>query len=106
MTHRSVIRKGKGRGFLRYETPNGGLKEVKADYERLECVGDRVLGLVVVQALYERKKKASEGNITTQFHTLVSRDKVHHYCRYVEKRSLPVQFGVLGRHLRAGALNY
>lgn len=105
MTHRSVMIRGKGRGFPCYETADGGLKEVKANYERLECVGDRVFGLVVVQALYERKKKATEGNISTQFHTLVSRDKAHHYCRYGRKFSLFAWFGVSSRHLGPEKLN-
>lgn len=45
----------------------------KADhYERLEFLGDRVLGLVVAEWLYERFPEEPEGNLSRRFNALVS----------------------------------
>jgi ribonuclease III len=41
-------------------------------YQRLEFLGDRVLGLVVADILLERFPKASEGELSLWFHRLVS----------------------------------
>jgi ribonuclease III len=44
-----------------------------ANYERLEFLGDRVLGLVVARWLYERFPDEPEGNLSRRFNTLVDR---------------------------------
>lgn len=95
MTHRSVMTKGKGFLSPQYETDDRDLKEVKSHNEVLECVGDRVFGLVVVQALFESAERATEGSISQHFHKLVSRDKAHHYCRYVKHHVWAWVCGVL-----------
>ena len=44
-----------------------------ANYERLEFLGDRVLGLIVARWLYERFPAEPEGNLSRRFNTLVDR---------------------------------
>jgi ribonuclease-3 len=43
-----------------------------ADNERLEFLGDRVLGLVIAEALIEFEPSASVGSLSKRLHTLVS----------------------------------
>ena len=43
-------------------------------YERLEFLGDRVLGLVIAQALYERYPKEPEGKLSRRYNALVARE--------------------------------
>ena len=44
----------------------------KADYQRLEFLGDRVLGLVIATELYTRFPAAPEGELSSRFNALVS----------------------------------
>ena len=43
-------------------------------YDRLEFLGDRVLGVVIAQALYERYPKEPEGNLSRRYNVLVARE--------------------------------
>lgn len=43
-----------------------------ADYQRLEFLGDRVLGLVVAQMVFEANPRASEGELSLRFNALVN----------------------------------
>lgn len=43
-------------------------------YERLEFLGDRVLGIVIAHALYERYPNEPEGNLSKRFNGLVDRE--------------------------------
>ena len=43
------------------------------NYERLEFLGDRVLGLVIARWLYERFPSEPEGSLSRRFNTLVDR---------------------------------
>ena len=43
-------------------------------YERLEFLGDRVLGMIVAAALYQRYPAESEGYLSRRYHALVDRD--------------------------------
>ena len=45
-----------------------------ASYERLEFLGDRVLGLVIATALYERFPNEPEGNLSKRYNALVDRE--------------------------------
>lgn len=49
-----------------------GSTGAERDYERLEFLGDRVLGLSIAECLYARSQGA-EGELTQRFHVLVSR---------------------------------
>ena len=44
------------------------------NYERLEFLGDRVLGVVIARWLYERFPDESEGKLSRRFNTLVARE--------------------------------
>lgn len=44
-----------------------------ADYQRLEFLGDRVLGLVVAEALYTRFPREGEGRLSARLNALVAR---------------------------------
>ncbi|NDV02110.1 ribonuclease III [Pseudoroseicyclus tamaricis] len=46
----------------------------KEDNQRLEFLGDRVLGLVMAEALLEADRTAKEGQIAPRFNTLVRRE--------------------------------
>ncbi|MDA1099053.1 MAG: ribonuclease III [Proteobacteria bacterium] len=46
------------------------------DYQRLEFLGDRVLGLVISTALYRDDSGADEGSLAVRFNTLVRRETV------------------------------
>ncbi len=43
-------------------------------YERLEFLGDRVLGMVIARALYERYPKEPEGDLSRRYNALVDRE--------------------------------
>jgi ribonuclease III len=43
-------------------------------YERLEFLGDRVLGMVIARALYERYPNEPEGNLSKRYNALVDRE--------------------------------
>lgn len=43
-------------------------------YERLEFLGDRVLGMVIARALYERYPKEPEGSLSRRYNGLVDRE--------------------------------
>ncbi|HEU0117965.1 MAG TPA: ribonuclease III [Alphaproteobacteria bacterium] len=59
-------------------------------YERLEFLGDRVLGLIVAEWLYEKYPDASEGELAKRHAALVNREAL---------RVVAVEIG-LGQHLR------
>jgi ribonuclease III len=46
---------------------------VGANYERLEFLGDRVLGLVIAEWLYERFAEDAEGKLSVRLNAMVSR---------------------------------
>ena len=46
-----------------------------ANYERLEFLGDRVLGYVVARALYDRHEREPEGSLSRRYNVLVAREK-------------------------------
>ena len=52
------------------------------DYQRLEFLGDRVLGLLVAERLSADLPKADEGELSKRLHTLVDRDA----CARVARR--------------------
>src|SRR5207253_460826 len=44
------------------------------DYERLEFLGDRVLGMVIAKALYDRYPTEPEGFLSRRYNVLVARE--------------------------------
>ena len=56
----------------------------QADNERLEFLGDRVLGLMIAEALMEAFPEAEEGELSRRFHALVSREACADVARYLE----------------------
>lgn len=46
----------------------------QADYQRLEFLGDRVLGLVIAQALFESDRGAREGQLAPRLNALVRKE--------------------------------
>ena len=49
-------------------------KRVERSYQRLEFLGDRVLGLVVADMLYRRFPRANEGELSRELNTLVRKE--------------------------------
>lgn len=72
------------------------------DYQRLEFLGDRVLGLVIASELFRRFPKAAEGELSSRLHALASGET----CARIAQRmglSAHVRFGAQaisdgGRH--------
>ena len=56
----------------------------EGDNQRLEFLGDRVLGLVVAQALLEADPAADEGRIAPRFNALVRRETCAEVARAVD----------------------
>ena len=55
-----------------------------ADNERLEFLGDRVLGLMTAETLMETLPEATEGELSRRFHTLVSRETCADVARRID----------------------
>ena len=49
-------------------------KRISMSYQRLEFLGDRVLGLVVADMLYRRFPKATEGDLSRSLNALVRKE--------------------------------
>ncbi|MCU9838625.1 ribonuclease III [Ruegeria sp. WL0004] len=56
----------------------------RADNQRLEFLGDRVLGLVMASALLEADKDASEGQLAPRFNALVRKETCADVARQVD----------------------
>ena len=54
------------------------------DNERLEFLGDRVLGLMIAEALMAALPDATEGELSRRFHSLVSREACADVARQLE----------------------
>ena len=72
-----------------------------ASYERLEFLGDRVLGLVVASWLYERFPSEPEGKMSRRYNALVARETCADVGRALE---LP-PFILLGKQAREDNAN-
>lgn len=58
--------------------------QTRSDNQRLEFLGDRVLGLVMAQALLEADTKASEGQLAPRFNALVRKETCADVARQVD----------------------
>lgn len=54
--------------------PSSTRSNKKSDFERLEFLGDRVLGLLIAQMVYERYPLEKEGDLAKRFAALVCRE--------------------------------
>ncbi len=59
-------------------------KRVERSYQRLEFLGDRVLGLVVADLLYRKMPKANEGELSRSLNTLVRKETCAAIARELE----------------------
>jgi ribonuclease-3 len=57
--------------LLRRALTHASSARQRADYERLEFLGDRVLGLVIAEELYRRNPNHAEGQLAARFSVLV-----------------------------------
>lgn len=62
------------------------------DYQRLEFLGDRVLGLVIASELFRRFPRAAEGELSSRLHALASGETCARIARSLEL-SAHVRFG-------------
>lgn len=67
-------------------------KRTERSYQRLEFLGDRVLGLAVADMLHKKLPSANEGELSRTLNSLVRRETCASVARALE----------LGRHLRLG----
>ncbi|MEO7635998.1 MAG: ribonuclease III [Sphingomicrobium sp.] len=72
----------------------------KQSYERLEFLGDRVLGLVIAEALYRRYPQEPEGNLSRRYNALVARETCAEVGRTIGVPAL-VRLGKQAREDRA-----
>ncbi len=59
-----------------YKEANKNEKEVH-QFERLEFLGDRVLGLIIASLLFEKFKKLDEGDLSKKYSYLVQKNFLH-----------------------------
>lgn len=62
----------KDRSLLKAALTHASRSKSSRDYERLEFLGDRVLGLVIAEELYRRNPGHREGQMAPQFSAIVS----------------------------------
>jgi ribonuclease-3 len=87
---------------LTHASASGGGVRV-ADNERLEFLGDRVLGLAVAAALMTRDRESGAGPLAKQFASLVSRDSCARVARSI---GLGEALRLAGGETRRGARDH
>ncbi|MCX7337781.1 MAG: ribonuclease III [Alphaproteobacteria bacterium] len=73
LTHSSIYRKG--------------ARHKGSDFERLEFLGDRVLGIVIAEFLYQKYPKETEGDLAKRQAVLVSRDVCNRIAEIIDLRT-------------------
>jgi ribonuclease-3 len=63
-----------GRALTHPSALSKGRSDRRGDYERLEFLGDRVLGLIVAELLFQGFPQAPEGDLAKRFNELVRRE--------------------------------
>jgi ribonuclease-3 len=74
----------------------------KDSYERLEFLGDRVLGVVVARVLYDRYPDEPEGNLSRRYNALVARET----CAEVGRTLGLPEVIMLGKQARGDGANH
>lgn len=70
-----------------------------SDFERLEFLGDRVLGLLVAQMVYERYRSEKEGDLARRFAALVCREACLEVARHMQLSAyLKASLGNISAH--------
>ena len=69
--------------LMRALTHSSVSSPTRQDNQRLEFLGDRVLGLVMAEALLARDKSASEGKLAPQFNALVRKETCADVARQI-----------------------
>jgi len=67
-------------GLLQTAVSHKSLPTAESSYERLEFLGDRVLGLVLSSWLYQHFQTADQGELTKRFHRLSCQDALAEIC--------------------------
>ncbi len=70
--------------LIRALTHGSMSSSTRPDNQRLEFLGDRVLGLVMATALLEADKKASEGQLAPRFNALVRKEACADVARQID----------------------
>lgn len=65
-------------------TSVGERRSAAVSYERMEFLGDRVLGLVICEMLYERFPNAGENDLAPRLNALVNRDACARAARRID----------------------
>jgi ribonuclease-3 len=91
----------KNRALLRHALTHASSKRKHDDYERLEFLGDRVLGLVIAEHLYKFYPAHREGRMSGRHSQLVRGDT----CAEAGRALALADFIVVGQSERAKGLN-
>ena len=70
--------------LLRALTHSSIATETRPDNQRLEFLGDRVLGLVMSEALFQADKSAAEGQLAPRFNALVRKETCADVARQID----------------------
>ena len=70
--------------LVRAVTHSSISSETRPDNQRLEFLGDRVLGLVMAEALLEADEEASEGQLAPRFNALVRKETCAEVARQID----------------------
>ena len=69
--------------LIRALTHGSASSSARPDNQRLEFLGDRVLGLVMAEALLEQDTQASEGQLAPRFNALVRKEACAEVAREI-----------------------
>ncbi|MEQ9640929.1 MAG: ribonuclease III [Alphaproteobacteria bacterium] len=69
------------RSLLRRALTHPSLDRNEGNYDRLEFLGDRVLGLAIAERLYERDPTAAAGDLAVRYNALVRKEMVAEVAR-------------------------
>lgn len=79
--------------------PSHGSSQKTKDFQRLEFLGDRVLGLVITEKLYHYFPREQEGELAKRLAALVCRASCHRVARAIDlKSALRLETGELYDH--------